>query len=240
MCLRNLLILLFLNFFIVSCGYHFFRRPAYFKSEWKTIYIAPWKNFTSEVTLGELITYELRKKFAQGKFLIPVYDESKADLILKGEIKKVYLEPISYQTFLQTKERKVSFEGEYQLIDRKEGKIILEGHLSRYEIYRVPVEATNVMDPGRSEALELLAKDLAEIILQEVMFKNMEKKYYQNLKPSKVSLMSFGSRYLNPSLSAIFKTPLSAESTIASSSRDKRINSRSSLLSTIPSLNTSL
>jgi len=176
MCLKNLLILLFLSFLFVSCGYQALERPNYFKPEWHTIYIAPWKNFTSETSLGELIAYELRHKLAQGKFLMPVYDEAYADLILKGEITKVYLEPVSYETFVQTKERKINFEGKFQLIEKKEGKVILEEKLSRYEIYRVPVEATEVMDPGRSEAIELLAKDLADIILQEIMFKDIEVK----------------------------------------------------------------
>ncbi|MCD6548607.1 MAG: hypothetical protein J7K10_03980 [Thermodesulfobacterium sp.] len=172
--LRNLLILWFLSFFISSCGYQFFERPSYFKPEWQTVYIAPWKNFTSETALGEMLAYELRHKLAQGKFLMPVYDESKADLILKGEITKVYLVPVSYETFIQTKERKISFKGKYQLIEKREKKVILEGSLSRYEIYRVPVEATNVLDPGREEALKLLAKDIADIILQDIMFKDVE------------------------------------------------------------------
>jgi len=174
LCLRNLLILWFLSLFISSCGYQFFERPSYFKPEWQTVYIAPWKNFTSETALGEMLAYELRHKLAQGKFLMPVYDESKADLILKGEITKIYLVPVSYRTFIQTKERKISFVGKYQLIEKREGKVILEETLSRYEIYRVPVEAATVLDPGREEALKLLAKDIADIILQDIMFKNVE------------------------------------------------------------------
>ncbi|RKX58079.1 MAG: hypothetical protein DRP29_07340 [Thermodesulfobacteriota bacterium] len=174
LCLRNLLILWFLSLLLSSCGYQFFERPSYFNSEWKTIYIAPWKNFTSETALGEMLAYELRQKLAQGKFLMPVYDESKADLILKGEIIRVYLVPVAYKTFIQTKERKINFIGKYQLIEKKKGKILLESQLNRYEIYRVPVEAANVIDPGREEALKLLARDLADIILQEIMFKEVE------------------------------------------------------------------
>lgn len=172
--LKNLLILWFLSFLFVSCGYKFFDRPSYFKPEWHTIYIAPWKNFTSETSIGEILSYEIRNKLAQGKFLMPVYNEAKADLILKGEVTKVYLEPVSYETFIQTKERKIQFEGKYQLIEKKEGKVILEGKLSRYEIYRVSEEFGNVMDPGREEAIKLLAKDLADIILQEILFKDIE------------------------------------------------------------------
>lgn len=168
---KNLLILLFSLFFLCACGYKFQVRPDYFKSEWHTIYIPPWKNFTSETPLGELLAYKLRYKLSQGNFLIPVYDESKADLILKGEIKRVYLEPISYERFIQTKERRINFVGKYWLIDKKENKIILERTLSRYEVYRVPVEATALLDPGREEALEILADDLSEIILQDLLFK---------------------------------------------------------------------
>jgi len=175
LCLRNWLILWFLSFFFFSCGYQFQERPSYFKPEWQTVYIAPWKNFTSETALGEMLAYELRHKLAEGKFLMPVYDESGADLILKGEITKVYLVPVAYETFIQTKERKIEFEGKYKLIEKKEGKVILEGKLSRYEIYRVPIEVTsNVLDPGREEALKILAKDLAELILQDIMFKELE------------------------------------------------------------------
>lgn len=176
MYLRNSLILWLLSFLIFSCGYQFLERPSYFKADWKTVYIAPWKNFTSEVALGEMLAYELRHKLAQGKFLMPIYDESKADLVLKGEITRVYLVPIAYETFIQTKERKIEFEGKYQLIDRKGGRIILEGKLMRYEIYRIPIETTNVMDPGREEALKFLTKDLADLILQEIMFKELEAK----------------------------------------------------------------
>lgn len=169
---RNWLILWWFSVLLVSCGYNFQLRPSYFKIEWKTIYIPPWKNFTSETFLGELLAYELRHKFAQGRLLIPVFEESQADLILKGEVVRVYLEPLAYETFVQTKERKISFKGKYQLIDRRENKVIVENlDLNRYEIYRIPLEGTTVLDPGREEALRLLVKDLSEIIFHEIIFR---------------------------------------------------------------------
>lgn len=169
---KNWLILWFFSLFLISCGYSFYLKPNYFKAEWRTIYIPPWKNFTSEPFLGELLAYELRHKFAQGNLLIPVFDENKADLIFRGEVIRVYLEPIAYETFIQTRERKVSFKGRYQLIDRKENKVVAENlDLNRYETYRVPIEETNILDPGREEALRLLVKDLAEVIFQEIIFK---------------------------------------------------------------------
>ncbi len=170
--LKNWLILWWLSTFLISCGYHFHGRPSYFKPEWKTIYISPWKNFTTETFLGELLAYELRHKFAQGRFLIPVFEEAQADLVLKGEVIRVYLEPVAYETFIQTRERKISFKGRYQLIERKENKVIAENlDLNRYEIYRVPLKGATVIDPGREEALRLLVKDLAEVVFHEIIFR---------------------------------------------------------------------
>ncbi len=170
--LRNLLILLWLSFFLFSCGYSFFERPTYFKETWKTIYIPPFKNYTQEPEIGEWLAYELRHKFSQGKILLPVYKEEEADLVLKGEIKRLYLEPISYQVFLQTRERKILFEGKIELIERiTQQKIYENPKISRFEIYRVSEIPSHTLDPGKYEALKSLAKDLAEIIFQEIWFR---------------------------------------------------------------------
>lgn len=169
---KNLLILLFLSLVLYACGYSLQERPSYFKESWKTIYIPPFKNFTQEPEIGERLAYELRHKFSQGKFLIPVYKEEEADLVLKGEITKIYVEPISYEVFLQTRERKVYFEGKFQLIERKTGEKIYENpKFSRFETYRVSENVVGLLDPGRKEALLKLSQDLAELIFQEIWFK---------------------------------------------------------------------
>lgn len=170
--LRNSLILLFLSTSLFSCGYTIFDKPTYFKETWQTIYIAPFKNYTQEPELGEWLAYELRHKFAQGKVLLPVYREEDADLILKGEIHRVYIEPISYQVFLQTRERKILFEGKIELIERKTQQVIyVNPKISRFEIYRVSEITQQILDPGKYEALKNLSKDLAEIIFQEIWLK---------------------------------------------------------------------
>lgn len=170
--LRNLLILLFLSISLWGCGYTLQERPTYFKLHWKTIYIPPFKNYTQEPEMGELLAYELRHRFSQGKLLIPVYSEDESDLILKGEITKVYVEPISYEVFLQTKERKILFEGRFQLIERiTQEKIYENKKFSRFETYRVSEALTGLLDPGKKEALRKLSQDLSELIFHEILFK---------------------------------------------------------------------
>ncbi len=166
--LRSLSILLFSCFFY-ACGYNLAGKPTLLNSEWKTIYIPPWKNYTGEKAVGELLALELRKKIAQDGFLVPVYSPDSADLTLQGEVLKVYVEPVAYAAFLQTKTRKVQFEGKYALIERKTGKKIYENpRITRYETYRVAEVTSNLLNPGKDEALRLLVKDLSELIMQEL------------------------------------------------------------------------
>jgi len=167
---KNLLILL-LSSVVLGCGYSLSKRPAYFKPEWKTIYIAPWKNFSSETELGYLIAEKLRLKLATGNFLIPVYNEEKADLVLEGEVIKVCISPSVYASVIETRERKVSFWGRFKLIERKTGKVIVERKIRRFETYRVPPTTSIIVDPGKEEALNLLTQDLADFVLEAIMFK---------------------------------------------------------------------
>jgi len=166
--LRSLSILWF-SCFLYACGYTLAGKPTLFNPEWKTIYIPPWKNYTGEKAVGELLAFELRKKIAQDGFLMPTYSSESADLILQGEVLKVYVEPVAYATFLQTKTRNVQFEGKYALIERKTGKKIYENpKITRYETYRVAEVTSNLLNPGKDEALRLLVKDLSELIMQEL------------------------------------------------------------------------
>ena len=122
--------------------------------------------------MGEFLAYELRHRFGQGSLLIPVYREEEADLILTGEVTKIYLEPISYEVFLQTKERKILFEGRFQLIERITKDIIYENkRFSRFETYRVSEALTGLLDPGKKEALRRLSQDISELIFQEILFR---------------------------------------------------------------------
>ncbi len=166
LCRINLLILLSLSFIFGGCsGYRLVTKPDYLKG-YSTIYIPPWTNYTSEPKLGELLAHYLRLKFSEGGFLIPVFTKKKADLIFKGRVKEIYFAPVSYDTFLKTKERKISFKGDYELIDSHTGKVVFKKSISRYQIYRVSEEVGETLDPGRQEALKLLAQDISELIFQ--------------------------------------------------------------------------
>jgi hypothetical protein len=160
---------LWFSCFLYACGYTLAGKPTLLNPEWKTIYIPPWKNYTVEKAVGELLAQELRKKIAQDGFLVPVFSPYSADLILQGEVLKLYFEPVAYATFGQTKTRNIQFEGKFALIERRTAKKIYENpKITRYETYRVAEVASNLLNPGKDEALRLLVKDLSELIMQEL------------------------------------------------------------------------
>jgi hypothetical protein len=160
---------LWFSCFLYACGYTLAGKPTLLNPEWKTIYIPPWKNYTGEKAVGELLALELRKKIAQDGFLVPVFSPESADLILQGEVLKVYFEPVAYATFGQTKTRNIQFEGKFALIEKRTAKKIYENpKITRYETYRVAEVASNLLNPGKDEALRLLVKDLSELIMQEL------------------------------------------------------------------------
>ncbi len=170
MFLKSLLILWF-SFFVFACGYTPVGRPTFLQPEWKTIYIPPWKNFTGESALGELLAKELRLRIAQEGYLTPVFSEEEADLILWGEILKVYFEPLAYDVFLVTKTRSVQFEGKYFLLEKKTGKKLYENpKISKSDTYRVREESSTLLNPGKKEVLNQLVKDLGELIIQEIFY----------------------------------------------------------------------
>ncbi|MCX7873000.1 MAG: LPS assembly lipoprotein LptE [Caldimicrobium sp.] len=157
---------------LFACGYSFYERPKVFQPHWKTIFIPPFKNYTQDPEFSEMLAYELRHKFAQGKILLPVYREEEADLVLRGEVTRIYVEPISYEVFLQTRERRVLFEGKFQLLERKTQQKIHENpKLTRFETYRVLEIPQGSVELGKVEALRKLSQDIAELIFQEIIFK---------------------------------------------------------------------
>ena len=47
----------------------------------------------------------------------------------------------------------------------------MERKNSRFETYRVPPTTSIIVDPGKEEALNFLTQDLADFVLEAIMFK---------------------------------------------------------------------
>ncbi|OAQ21259.1 LPS assembly lipoprotein LptE [Thermosulfurimonas dismutans] len=159
-----LILVLFLN----ACGYRLREKPPGFRPEWQTLYVEIFKNRTAETELGVYLSEALRRRFARSGFVKLAASPTKADLVIGGEVKSLSVGGISYNTYTETLERRVSVTLAVDMRTR-DGQIIWQNrNLSRYENYPVEGTSSGVLDPGKEEALRKLSEDLADIIYHQI------------------------------------------------------------------------
>ena len=159
---------LILILLIHACGYRLRERPPGFRPEWKTIYVEIFKNRTSETVLGVYLSEALRRRFARSGFVELVANPTRADLIIRGEVKRLSIGGISYNVYTETLERRISVTLAVDMRTRDGGIIWQNRNLSRYENYPVEGTTSGVLDPGKEEALRKLSEDLADIIYHQI------------------------------------------------------------------------
>ncbi len=136
----------------------------------------PWDNPSSEPSLSYLIVKHLRERLSTLGFKI-VGSPDKADLLLKGRIKFLKVFPVNYESFMESIERKIVFSGKYQIFNRT-GHLIFSGMVSSSQYYEVLGKGEvkeGILDAGKDEALENLAEDVAEKIVDKLMFFGKER-----------------------------------------------------------------
>jgi len=154
--------------FLGACGYRFRERPPGFSPDWRTVYVAIFRNRTSETRAGVWLAEALRRRLARSSFLRLVDSPEKADLVLSGEVKSIAIGGVAYNVYTETLERRVSIRVVARLRTRGGRLVWRNAHLSRYENYPVEGTTSGVLDPGREAALRKLAEDLADIIYHQI------------------------------------------------------------------------
>ncbi len=159
-------ILLYLIFFVtlpllISCGYH---NPYVHSGLAKTIYIATWKNRTSELQLSTEIYQSLLSWYQRNPATRVVRNKEEADLVLGGEIVSIDIPSLSYGANNITREVKLKLRVRYVLKDIKAGTILFqEPGEQRTEEYVVTND--NTADSDReSEALATIIDELSQDI----------------------------------------------------------------------------
>ncbi len=136
----------------------------------------PWDNPSSEPSLSYLIVKHLRERLSTLGFKI-VGSPDKADLLLKGRIKFLKVFPVNYESFMESIERKIVFSGKYQIFNQT-GHLIFSGNISSseyYEVFENGEVKEGILEAGKDEALENLAEDVAEKIVDKLMFLGKER-----------------------------------------------------------------
>jgi hypothetical protein len=116
-------ILLFALPSLTSCGYH---NPYVHSGPAKNVYIATWKNRTSELQLSSQIYQSLLSWYQRNSAIRIVRSKEDADLILGGEIVSIDIPSLSYGANNITREVKLKLRLRYVLKDLKSGNILFE------------------------------------------------------------------------------------------------------------------
>jgi len=109
--------------FLTSCGYH---NPYVYDGPAKTVYIATWKNRTSELQLSTQIYQSLLSWYQRNPAIKVVKNKEGADLILGGEVVSIDIPSLSYGANNITREVKLKLQIRYVLKDLKAEAILFQ------------------------------------------------------------------------------------------------------------------
>lgn len=165
---RFLVFLIFLYpvYFLVSCGYH---NPYVYNGPEKTVYIATWKNKTSELQLGTQIYQSLLSWYQRNSAIRVVRSKEEADIILGGEIVSIDIPSLSYGANNITREVKLKLRVRYVLKDLK-NEVILFQVPSELRTEEYVVTNDNSADSAReSIALATIIDELSQDIYSRTL-----------------------------------------------------------------------
>jgi len=155
--------ILALTIILVSCGYH---NPNVYFGPAKSIYIAEWKNRTSELSLSSKIYRTLMRWYQKSSSISVVRKKAGADLILAGEIVSIDLPSLSYGIDNTATEVKARLRVRYILKEISTNTIILEVPEETWtEAYLIGSNSTDLID-NEEEALNRIIENLSQKIYQ--------------------------------------------------------------------------
>ncbi len=129
---RKTILIFILSIFSLSCGYKLRGTGSFLPSYIKRIYIPEFKNNTSRVELGKILTEEVISSFiSRGNFKLST-NEDNSDAELKGEITKYKVTPINTDATGNSRYKIVIYV-KIEFIDLKKGEIIYKNPSFYYE-----------------------------------------------------------------------------------------------------------
>ena len=151
---------------LISCGYH---NPYVYNGPAKTIYIATWKNRTSQLQLNTKLNQSLLSWYQRNSSIKVVNSKAEADLILGGEIVSIDIPSLSYGANNITREVNLKLRVRYVLKDLKAQTILFQvSGEQRTEEYVVTND--NAFDSAsESRALATVIDELSQDIYSRTL-----------------------------------------------------------------------
>jgi hypothetical protein len=164
--IRRVFPLIIAALLVTACGY---RNPNIYSGPPKTVYIAEWKNRTSEMGLDSDIYRALTRWFQYSGAISTSRSRTGADLVLAGEIISIELPSLSYGAGNVAAEVKVRLRARYIMKEIASGKILLEVPDEIWtEEYRVSSNTASNRD-NEAAALNEIVENLAQRIYQRTV-----------------------------------------------------------------------
>lgn len=162
--------ILFLAFLLLlaSCGYH---NPNIYTGPDRIIYLATWKNRTSELGLDARLYQSLVQWFQKSGSISFTKDKEDAQLILAGEIISISLPSRSYDSDQSATEVRVSIRVRYVLKDLTNNTLLLEVPDETWTETYLTSDTTSATKDNQQEAIATIVDDISERIYQKSLIK---------------------------------------------------------------------
>ena len=160
-------LLLCVTMILASCGYHRAETSANLPAWMDRIYVAPFTNNSNEYLLGPWFTEALREEFLRDSFFT-LSSKEDAEVILQGNIDSVYTTGLSFMSYDQAVERKISVVCSVSITNVKTGKTVWETADIRKEEGFYVGRDVMVTEGLKNDALKKISLNVADIIHHRV------------------------------------------------------------------------
>jgi len=165
---RSIPLLAFLLLLVASCGYH---NPNIYTGPDRIIYLADWKNRTSELGLDATFYQSLVKWYQKSGSISLTKNKEDANLILAGEIVSITLPARSYGADQSATEVRVSLRVRYVLKDLSSNKILVEEPGEVWTETYLTGGSTAETKANQRKAIAIIVNDISERIYQKSLIK---------------------------------------------------------------------
>ncbi len=165
--IKFVLLIIVIMIFSLFCGYHLRGTGSSLPVYIQKIYIPEFKNKTSRIELGKIITEEVISAFvSRGNFILSKSEED-ADAVLRGEIVSFSVVPVSIEETGSTR-YKVKVRVKMELIDLKENKVLYKNPSFYYEDEYDTIEGGDFLSM-ETETIKKIAEEMSVSLINTIL-----------------------------------------------------------------------
>ncbi|MGD0275067.1 MAG: LptE family protein [Syntrophales bacterium] len=158
--------IILMSLLVLACGYTFKSGGGQINPQIRKVYVAPFKNETSEPYLENYFRDAMISEFIDGKRFEIVSSPDESDAIFQGSIRKLIASPLSYNVNALAAEESVTATVRFSFMERVSGKTVwrVDNYSLGEDYFLSPGETQSTAEMNRKNALLKLSNELAERI----------------------------------------------------------------------------